>query len=211
MARRKHKGLTEAEQNDPRLGQLLTNIGHPPRLAKTGNRDRWSQKHADWVVTFLAECPSPQLAAKLLGCSTRNLYGHRDRDPEFRRAWDQAMHDGNDTLLGLAWEEAHGFGVRHVMTPTGEVMALSKDRNDKILTALINFRLGQRHIHEGELSKDDPPGTMILKVTPDQIGRLNREEQRQLTLLLNRLDELAPKTINGRAYRDPQKLEHADG
>lgn len=197
--------LRKDEASDENLLQVIAAIGKPPRLRrdakKVGKPYIFTDKHKEWVVNFLADMPSPQLAAKIMGLPTRSLFQQRNYDAAFRTAWDEAMDVGLDQMIGQAMEEAAGWGVREVMTPQGEVTTLKKGRNDKILLGILNFKMGQRHIHEGSITADDPPGTMVLKVTPEQLGKLTRDEQRELTVLLNRLESLAPRTINGSAQQ----------
>ncbi len=192
--------MTKA-QDDPQFVSLVESVGAPPPFHPKAKN--FGDEHKAWVLAFLRELPSPQMAARVIGCSVDNLYEHRKRDPAFKAGWDAAMEDSYDTLLGMAAEEAAGVGVRHVVTGKGEVIAVPKDRNDKILSAFINFRLGQRHIHEG--LGEFESGTMMIAVTPRQLDCLTRDERGVLTYLLAKLEANAPKTIDG-VVEPPRKI-----
>ena len=182
--------------DDTRMVTLIKGVGAPPPLSLNGcGQKSVGQEHKEWVIRFLEQLYSPKLAAEILGVASSTLFYHKRRDPAFRAAWEQAEADSHETILGIAMEEAHGIGVRHHITKDGDVIEIPKDRNDKIITKFLDFRLGQRHIHEG-LPEGAEPGSLMLTVSPKQLARLTAEEQEQLTLLLAKLDSLAPKTID---------------
>ena len=181
--------------DDTKMVTLIKGVGAPPPLSlNLSGQKSIGQEHKEWVIRFLGQLYSPKLAAEILGVASSTLYHHKRNDPAFRAAWEQAQQDSHEMVFGLAMEEAHGVGVRHHITKDGDIIEVPKDRNDKIITAFLNFSLGTRHIHEG-LPEGSEPGSLILTVTPSQLARLSAEEQDQLTLLLAKLDSLAPKTI----------------
>lgn len=55
-------------------------------------------------IEALAEHPSVRAAAKTANIARMTLYGLRERDPEFRQAWDKAMLIGRHVLIDVAVE-----------------------------------------------------------------------------------------------------------
>lgn len=191
---------------DARMVSFIKSVGPPPPLSiNPSGQKQFGQPHKDWTISFLSQLYSPKLAAEILGVASSTLFYHKRSDPVFRKAWEQAEQDSHEAMLGIAMEEAHGIGIRHHVTKDGDIIEVPKDRNDKIITAFLNFRLGTRHIHEG-LDGDDG-GAMTIKISPDQIGKLTREERRQLTHILAKLEASAPITING---NDAEVIEHVE-
>lgn len=45
-------------------------------------------------------------ACEAVGVGRRTVYEHRERDPEFAAAWEQALEDAADRLEAVAWERA---------------------------------------------------------------------------------------------------------
>lgn len=185
--------LTLDQLEDTQLVSIVKSVGAPPPYLAA--KRHFGQEHKDWVTTFLHELPSPTMAARIIGCSLSTLFHHKKVDPAFKAAWQDAMEASYDTLMGAASEEALGIGVRHVVTKDGDVLTIPKERNDKILTAFINFRLGQKITHEG-IGANLPPDAMYIVVTPDQLGKLTKDERHELTRILAKLEQLAPKTVS---------------
>ena len=190
---------------DAALVAVVRDVGPPPPLlqSESSARKGFAQEHKDWVARFLTRMPSPSLAADLLGVSSDTIHYHRRTDPAFRAAYDQAMEDAKQTLLGAAAEEVLGVGFAHVLTRDGDVITVPKERNDKLLLAYVNGILGQKHVHEG-LDGEPPAGSFVLVITPRQLARLDAQDQEALTLLLAKLDSLAPQTID----QTPEALAH---
>lgn len=207
--------LPVKHKDDERLMGILTNVGKPPEIIKKPGRRSSSHEtglqaeHKAWVLDFLVALPSPTLCAEVLGVGLSTLYHYRKIDPVFREGWEQAMIDSHDTLLGMASEEAAGIGFDYVVGKEGKVLTVPKNRSEKLLGAFVTFRLGQRVIHEGLDGNDD--GTMTIRISPDQIGKLDREERKQLTLILNKLETNAPVMINGNAtVHDEYAIQHRE-
>ena len=55
-----------------RLLTIVRDVGPPPKPG--GSRRKFGQRQKDWVAGFVAQLPSPQLAARMLGISTSNLH-----------------------------------------------------------------------------------------------------------------------------------------
>src|SRR5262245_15154974 len=62
-----------------------------------------------WRATFLktlAKTPSVTMAAKAAGIPRRTAYDHRERDPEFAQAWDDALNQSLDVLEHQIYQRA---------------------------------------------------------------------------------------------------------
>ena len=186
--------LTPEQLEDDRLVAVVANVGRPPPFSPL--LKNFGQEHKDWVCAFLSVLPSPTLCASILGCSTGNLYDHRDRDPAFKAGWQAATENAHDTILGAAAEEALGIGRDHVVTKDGGLVAVPKRRSERLFDAWLKFRLGERHIHEGGAVD---PGSMVIQVTPSQLDALTRDDRRELTRLLAKVEAAAdgrPTTVD---------------
>jgi hypothetical protein len=149
------------------------------------------------------------MAARIMGVGVKTLYRHRDSDPVFRADWAKAVENAHDTILGAAAEEALGVGSDFTLSKDGKVIAIPKKRSERLLDAWLKFHLGERHIHEGGAAE---PGSMVIAVTPTQFDALTREERRELTRLLAKIESVAdgkPQTIN--APREPAMAMEYDG
>jgi hypothetical protein len=62
-----------------------------------------------WRATFLktlAKTPSVTMAAKAAGIPRRTAYDHREKDPEFAQAWDDALNQSLDVLEHEVYQRA---------------------------------------------------------------------------------------------------------
>jgi hypothetical protein len=143
--------LTPEEWEDAQLVSVVKSVGPPPKFHKTLHPI--GEAHKQWVLDFLASVPSPNMAARILGCSTNALYHHRRSDAEFGKAWDATMEDATMTMIGVAAEEALGVGLCHVVTKEGKVLTIPKERNDKLLAAFLlresKMKVDHKHEHGG--------------------------------------------------------------
>jgi hypothetical protein len=71
-----------------------------------------------WHKKFLAalpKTPSVTLAAKAAGVGRKTVYEHRDRDPEFAAAWDDALNQSLDALEHEVYERAKSGDTQLLM------------------------------------------------------------------------------------------------
>ena len=54
---------------------------------------------ADKVLEIVGECGSPSIAAKRLGINVQTIRYHREKDPEFGAAYDDAIRGAVETLV----------------------------------------------------------------------------------------------------------------
>jgi len=66
-------------------------------------------RRTKWRETFLrvlADTCNVRAAAQAAAVNRQTVYEHRDRDPGFAAAWDQAIEDAADVLEAEAWTRA---------------------------------------------------------------------------------------------------------
>jgi hypothetical protein len=62
-----------------------------------------------WKAVFLKtleKTPSVTMAAKAAGIQRRTAYDHREKDPEFAQAWDDALNQSLDVLEHEVYQRA---------------------------------------------------------------------------------------------------------
>lgn len=75
-------------------------------------------------------------AARACGISRRTAYGHREADPDFSKAWDDAEQGAADALQREAWRRGVD-GVDRPIMYQGQVVASSKEYSDRMLELLL--------------------------------------------------------------------------
>jgi hypothetical protein len=63
----------------------------------------------EWVGTFLSalrRSPNVSAAARAAGVTRQAVYLYRESDPDFARAWDDALAESTDHLVGEAYRRA---------------------------------------------------------------------------------------------------------
>lgn len=208
--------LPEVATEDQRLVTVLEGIGQPPKLNTRGTR-KLNKRCKKWIVELMAVCPSPKMAADLLGCTATTIHRERHRDPNFKRAYSEAIAIGREGVASLVYEEAFGMGHDHLVVKEGseaKVLAIPKARSEKMLE--LAFKMQHKDVFftqdinvSGNLDQR-PPGSLCIYVAPDLLLKLSKEEQKQLTTILAKLEAMKPKTINGEAavLSEPQRIAH---
>ncbi len=188
---------------DENLYRVLGSVGPPPPPSR--GRVKFTRRHQRWALSFLAQVPSPLLAARILGIHPNTIADRRARDPGFRTEYDEAIAAGREATMSLAYEEAHGVGKAYVVTKDGGVVAVPKQRSERIILALLNLHHARElnhFTHDVEVSGQ--VGLHAVNLTPRQYMRLDRRERR--TLL-----ELVAKATREPDSTDapPRTIEHA--
>jgi hypothetical protein len=67
-----------------------------------------AKKGISWPAFFqaLAKVPNVTAAARAAGCAPKTAYAHRNADPEFAAAWDDALRQSTDEMIGTAYKRA---------------------------------------------------------------------------------------------------------
>jgi hypothetical protein len=76
----------------------------------------------EWAPTFLetlAKSPNVSAAARAAGVSRESAYKHRKADPDFALAWDDALAESTDELVGECYRRARE-GVEEPVFHNGE-------------------------------------------------------------------------------------------
>jgi hypothetical protein len=68
----------------------------------TPQKEQWQAR----FLKALAERPIITRAARKAGISRATAYNHKEADPEFRTAWEEALEEGVDGLVDTAWGRA---------------------------------------------------------------------------------------------------------
>jgi hypothetical protein len=170
---------------DENLYRIVERVGPPPQ--PRGGRVKFGARQQKWLLDFLAQLPSPLLASRMLGIHANTIADRRKRDPVFKQAYEEAIALGREMTMSLAYEEAHGVGKSFVVTKDGGVIAVPKQRNDRIILALLNLH------HARELNHfthdHDVTGQVAfhaVNLTPEQYTRLDRKERKTLLALVDK-------------------------
>jgi hypothetical protein len=182
---------------DENLCRIVERIGPPPR--PTGSRVKFGARQQKWLLGFLTQLPSPLLASRMLGIHPNTIVDRRKRDSVFKQAYEDAITLGREMTMSLAYEEAHGVGKSYVVTKDGGVIAVPKQRNDRIILALLNLH------HARELNHfthdHDVTGQVAfhaVNLTPEQYTRLDRKERKALLDLVNKATSEPPIDVTPR-------------
>ena len=57
-------------------------------------------------LSELCKMPNVSRACRLAKISRPTAYNHRDSDPDFKQAWDDALEEGIESLEEKAWQQA---------------------------------------------------------------------------------------------------------
>jgi hypothetical protein len=187
---------TPGAERDENLYRVLSSVGAPPRPGS--GRVKFTRAQQRWTLSFLAQIPSPMLAASLLGIHSNKIFERRKRDPLFKNEYDDAIAAGREATVSLAYEEAHGVGKAYVLTKDGGLVAVPKQRSERIILALLNLQHARElkhHTHELEVSGQ--VGLHAVNLTPEQYMRLDRAERKTLLRLVEKAtaDARAPPAL----------------
>ena len=178
-------------QGDDNLYRVLENVGPPPR--PSASRVKFTRRHQKWLLSFIAQIPSPLLASKMLGIHPNTIAEARKRDPVFKQDYEEAIALGREVTMSLAYEEAHGVGKAYLLTKDGEVVAVPKQRSEKIILALLNLHHEKElnhFTHEHEVTGQ--VGFHAVNLTPEQYMRLDRKERKTLLALVEKATREPP-------------------
>ena len=185
--------------NDPQLVTLVESVGAPPPFHPKAKN--FGDEHKAWVLAFLRELPSPQMAARAIGCSVDNLYEHRKRDPAFKAG--MGLGDGGQLRHAARPGGRGGCGRRRPVTSSPARATSSPCR--RTATTRYSQRSSTSGWVRGTSTRglgDFDSGTMMIAVTPQQLDSLTRDERRELTRLLAKIESAhdgRPQTVNGSA------------
>lgn len=70
------------------------------------NRTKWTDRTREAFLAVLRETCNVSEAARSANVSRSSAYAHRDTDPDFARAWEDAEQEAVDKLEAVAWQRA---------------------------------------------------------------------------------------------------------
>lgn len=110
-----------------------------------------TQKAKDRFIQALRECPVVAIAAKQAGLPRRTAYNHREQDPEFAAAWDDALDEGMDLAEAEAWRRGVE-GVDEPVFQSGQLVGYQRRYSDALLSRLLQAyrpeKFSEKHQHQ---------------------------------------------------------------
>lgn len=101
-----------------------------------------------WQETFLAalrECPSVKAAQLAANIGRSTVYEHRDDDPDFKAAWDDALAEGIDAMEGEAMRRAM-HGTEDIdFHEDGSIKKIKVNYSDGLLTTLLKAHRPEKY------------------------------------------------------------------
>lgn len=134
----------------------------------------------DWAPTFLAHLarnPNVSGAARAAGVDRKTVYNFRDQDPDFAAAWDDAIEQSTDALVGECYRRAHE-GTEKPVFYKGEACGTVTEYSDAL--AIVLLKAHRRPVYgdvskvQSELSGPDggPIRVEVGELTDDQLRSL---------------------------------------
>lgn len=119
--------------------------------AKQKPRVLFDKRRRTRFLARLRECGSITQAAREVGSCRATAYEHRERDPEFAAAWDEALAEAVDALE----QEARRRAVEGWLEPVyyqGEEVGYVRRYSDRMLELLLKGHMPERYKDRHELS-----------------------------------------------------------
>lgn len=115
------------------------------------NRTRRTKRKENRFLETLRTGASTYVAAKAANIARSTVYDWRDRDPDFRKAWDDAEASGTDLLEQEAWRRAHDGNTKPVFHK-GEVVGHVREYSDPLTMFLLKGRRPEKYNDRKELT-----------------------------------------------------------
>jgi hypothetical protein len=124
-----------------------------------------------WAAAFLralAAVPNVSNAARAANVSRRMAYKHRESDPEFAAAWDEALETSVDELVGECYRRAVE-GTEKPVFHKGKVCGHIREYSDTLAIFLLKCHrpkvYRERYEHSVEVPAIDPGvNELIVKI-----------------------------------------------
>lgn len=117
----------------------------------------------DWTEAFLnalAKVPNITAAARAAGISRRGAYDRREADPEFAAAWDDALEQSTDALVGAAYRRAFE-GTEEPVFYQGEECGMVRRFSDRLAMFLLKAHRPQVYGDKSQVEMSGPDGGPI--------------------------------------------------
>lgn len=107
---------------------------------KHGDKGRWDTEMRESFLSLIREGFTNKDAAAACGCGTKYFKRHRDADPEFEKAYQEAREDGNDVIRAEIKRRAID-GVAEPVYHDGRVVGHKQKYSDNLLIHLSKARM----------------------------------------------------------------------
>jgi hypothetical protein len=117
----------------------------------------YHQKPYDWKALFLAslaEVPVVVHACKAAGVNRATAWRARETDPEFAKAWDEALEEGVDRAEQEAFRRAV-VGYEKPVWYKGELVGTETVHSDALLALILRGRRKKVYAERTELTGAD--------------------------------------------------------
>lgn len=140
--------------------------------------DRLKEK----FLAILSECASVIESCRQTPLNRATVYRWRHADPEFRKAWDEAVELGTDALEDEAIRRAHK-GVRKPVYQQGRRVGTVREFSDTLLIFMLKARRPSKYKDRGHVELTGSNGAPIeIRASPsvDEFKQLPPEERIRL-------------------------------
>jgi hypothetical protein len=133
---------------------------------------------ADWERVFLEalrKTPNVSAACASAGVARKTAYAHRNADPEFAAAWDDALEQSTDSLVGECYRRACQ-GTERPVFHQGEECGRIKEYSDTL--AIFLLKAHRRSIYGDKAQVDVTTGGQPLTALAEALARTYGDPQR---------------------------------
>jgi hypothetical protein len=169
------KGWEAGPEQESSAGRELVLGGYRGNTQKRiGRQSDFTQAKADKFIQVLADSCNVSLAARAIKRSIGNIYHHRQKDAEFRAAWDQALSIGYARLEMMMLERAlHGV-EKLVVLKSGETKVM-REYSDRVALSLL--RLHRENVAEIDSGVDEQEYREACERIIERLSRLRERDQ----------------------------------
>lgn len=100
------------------------------------NRTKLTPKRREQFISELLSHSNVAKACESIGVHRQTAYQYRDKHPDFKQEWDEAIERGTDALVQEAYRRAHA-GVEEPIYYLGEVCGTVRKYSDTLLIFLL--------------------------------------------------------------------------
>ena len=127
------------------------------------NRAKFTDRVREKFLAALRETCNVTESARLVGVSRRCAYDHKEADPEFSQAWEEAVDEAADRLEREAWRRGVE-GIDKPVTYQGVITATYKEYSDRMLELLLKAHRPEKFKDRQETDHRFPDGIPAARV-----------------------------------------------
>lgn len=126
----------------------------------------WNAKKAERFIKKLAETGHVGMASKLSGVARSTAYVHREKDPDFKEAWNNAMQEAAINVLEAEAVRRGVHGIEKNIYYQGNVVDVVKEYSDTLLIFLLKGAMREKYQDSFKVGgdKDNP---LRVETTPE--------------------------------------------